>query len=302
MATRAVLLDSGSAPRALAREAAQLSAQWDEVIVAIDDAPGDLPPLPARWGAVRAQLAGQPRCWATPLVRTPGLPEPRDRCAALESRLGPIDLLMASAELLSVAGPLALNTKQLPSFESEPPEPQAPRSRALLVIRGQPFHLGHLALVERALLLRDELVLVVAAAERALLPDDPFSAGERLALVRAGLSSLLPRVWLVALPAPSWPAMALRQLAYLTPSFDLVVAHNPLLRALAEQQGLALAGLAQPLQIGGTRVSGSLLRQRLMEEGAGPWLDDFVPAASAALLRSWPGLAQRCALIAEAGR
>lgn len=302
MGTRAVLLSAGTAPQTIAREVARLATYWDEVIVAVEEAEPGLPPLATRWSAVRAALVPLASCWVTPLVGTPGLPRPSDRYAALEARLGRIDLLVAEPSLLEAAAPLGLNVQALTAPVTEPLPPIAAVRRALVVTRAQPFHRGHLALVERGLALRDEVVLVVAAAERALSARDPFTAGERLSLVRAGLGALSPRVWLAALPAPTWPAAALRQLHYWTPDFDLVVGHNPVLRALAEQHGLSVEGLGQPVQAGGLKLAARQVRARLCEEGAGAWLAAYLPAGTAKLLEQTPALAARCAQIHDAGR
>jgi len=304
MAGRVVLLSSCRAPRAIARELATLQGAHDELLVAIDDAadePGPLT-LPVRWAAVREQLVGVPGAWVTPLVRSPGLPRRIDQFAALRARLGKIALLLVdSAELAAMAMP-GVDVRLLPAHATEPSSDTSAGSRALVVMRAQPFHLGHLALVERALALSDEVVLVVAAAERSYAARDPFTAGERLAMVRAGLGSLLARVWLVALPAPAWPAMALTQLASIAPSFDLVVAHNPVLRALARQQDTPVTGLTEPLRVASARLSATAVRQRLVAQGAGAWLHEYLPAATAELLLSTPELAERCAMIGEAER
>jgi nicotinamide-nucleotide adenylyltransferase len=278
------------------------------VIVALDEGEGtsEEPGLPERWAAMRALLAAQSAAWVTPLVRTPGLVSEADRCAALMARLGPFDRLEFDSPTLR---PFLARVSEAAGFSMEfvasgvsgdPCPPPSDTSRALVVLRAQPFHRGHLALIQHAATLADEVVVVVAAAERALSTRDPFTAGERLALVRAGLESLCSRVWLVALPAPSWPAMALAQLAFVAPRYEVVVAHNPLLRGLAAQQGTPVAGLSRPLEVAGQRLSASRVRARLAEQGAGPWLDDYLPPGTAGLLQDSPSLAERCALIAAA--
>jgi cytidyltransferase-like protein len=311
---RALLLSACDAPGVwLTQHVSRLRQDHDEVVVAIDDANAatDAAPLPQRWAQVRSLLATEPKAWVTPLVRAVGLGSPSDQAAALAARLGEF------ANLQTDSGAWAQHARAL-GLEMQLLEPACPvpaerdarleparseafgrsTSRALVVTRAQPFHLGHLALVERALELADEVVVVIAAADRAFAARDPFSAGERLRLVRAGLGRLGDRVWLVALPAPVWPAMALKQLAFIAPHYDIVVGHNPVLRVLAAQEGKQLAGLEQLLAWQDRPLRASAIRQRLVETGAGDWLYEVAPEATARWLVHDPVLAKRCALIA----
>jgi cytidyltransferase-like protein len=260
---------------------------------------------------VRTLLAGEPKVWATPLVRAAGLLSLPDQAAALQARLGDFTTRHTdSAAWTHCAQTLGLEMELVESGDAPPAAAaigleatlqQACRrstTRALVVTRAQPFHRGHLALVERGLELADEVVLVIAAAERAFAPRDPFSAGERLQLVRAGLGPLNERVWLMALPAPVWPAMALKQLAFIGPDYGVVVAHNPVLRALAVQERKKLAGLEQLFAWQGLPLHASAIRHRLMETGVGEWLYEVAPPGTAELLIHDSALAERCALIA----
>jgi nicotinamide-nucleotide adenylyltransferase len=304
--TRAVLLSACRAVGpSLAQTVRELASQHAEVIVAIDDVADEsgAVELPRRWAEVRGLLAAQPSAWVTPLVRWPSSASRAEQSAALQVRLGAIQTLRTDSGWLPYVRALGLNVELLPDLTAAPARRASPAlgSRALVVLRAQPFHFGHLALIKRALTLADEVIVVVAAAERAFSARDPFTAGERLALLRAGLGSLRERVWLVALPAPAWPASALAQLAFVAPDYAMVVAHNPILRALAAQQGKTVTGLERPLEGGGERLSASMIRARLSREGAGTWLRDVLPPGTAELLAGTPSLAQRCATIAAAG-
>ena len=58
-------------------------------------------------------------------------------------------------------------------------------TRALFVGRFQPFHYGHLHAIEKILEECDELVLVVGSAQMSHEHDNPFTAGERIEMIRA---------------------------------------------------------------------------------------------------------------------
>ena len=59
--------------------------------------------------------------------------------------------------------------------------------RGLYVGRFQPFHLGHLDAIKYALKQADELVIVIGSAQYSHNANNPFTAGERLIMVRQAL-------------------------------------------------------------------------------------------------------------------
>ena len=60
-------------------------------------------------------------------------------------------------------------------------------TRGLFVGRFQPFHLGHLAAIKYVLKKVDELVIVIGSAQYSHRRNNPFTAGERLVMVRKAL-------------------------------------------------------------------------------------------------------------------
>ena len=60
-------------------------------------------------------------------------------------------------------------------------------NRGLYVGRFQPFHLGHLDAIKYALKEVDELVIVIGSAQYSHNVNNPFTAGERLVMVRQAL-------------------------------------------------------------------------------------------------------------------
>jgi nicotinamide-nucleotide adenylyltransferase len=173
--------------------------------------------------------------------------------------------------------------------------PPLATSRALVITRAQPFHHGHMALVEHGARIAGEVVIVVAAAEAAFTERNPFTAGERLQMVRAATSSLQVPVWIAALPSPVWAALAMAELQATVPAFDVVVGHNPALREMARVSGIRVDGIAP------TAVSATGIRARLASEGVGSWLDEVVPSGVSAVLSS-TSMRGRCAVLAQPER
>ncbi len=308
MTRRALVVSACRAPgAALAQKIATLAKQFDDVVVAVDDV--DEPqaaPLPARWHAARQAVAGVDNAWCTALPLSPTLPSRLERVAALPVWLGTFDHIVVDnhdvAAILRVAAgaaPRPFTVELAPRLGENGLPPATPPAlpRALVVTRAQPFHLGHLALVKRALEVAAEVVVVVGAAERSHEPRDPFTAGERLAMVQAGLGPFAARVWLQAVPTPSWPALALTTLWRLAPPVSCVVAHNRVLASMAADMGWAVHRLDGPVSVDGEPISGTALRARLAAAEAGndggAWLGARVPAGVAALLAARPNLGAR---------
>ncbi|NON63366.1 nicotinamide-nucleotide adenylyltransferase, partial [Acidianus sp. RZ1] len=53
--------------------------------------------------------------------------------------------------------------------------------------RFQPFHLGHLSVIKWALERVDELIILVGSAQESHTLNNPFTAGERIEMIRLSL-------------------------------------------------------------------------------------------------------------------
>jgi len=78
---------------------------------------------------------------------------------------------------------------------------------ALFVGRFQPFHHGHLHAIRKILEESDDLLIVVGSAQMSHEPDNPFTAGERLEMIRKALAaSDVPLEKYMLIPIPDAPA------------------------------------------------------------------------------------------------
>ncbi len=111
----------------------------------------------------------------------------------------------------------------------------------LYIGRFQPFHLGHLEAVRHILGKVDDLVIVVGSAQDSHTLENPFTAGERITMIRLALreAKVEPSRYTV-LPLPDaefhkvWVAHLLSQ----TPSFDKVFTNEPLTGRLLKEAGM----------------------------------------------------------------
>jgi nicotinamide-nucleotide adenylyltransferase len=110
----------------------------------------------------------------------------------------------------------------------------------LFVGRFQPFHYGHLHAIQTILRECDELVLVVGSAQMSHEPDNPFTAGERIEMIRAALNAKgVPPDRYLIMPIPDAPAhrVWVSAVESQTPRFDVVYSNQSLTRRLLIEAG-----------------------------------------------------------------
>jgi len=108
-------------------------------------------------------------------------------------------------------------------------------NRGLFVGRFQPFHLGHLSAIKDILKEVDELVIVIGGAQYSHNINNPFTAGERLVMIRKALEESgidYSRVWVVPVPDVHLHMMWVSAVEGYTPPFDVVYSNEPLTRRL----------------------------------------------------------------------
>ena len=106
--------------------------------------------------------------------------------------------------------------------------------------RFQPIHWGHVSVIKWALEQLDELIIVVGSAQESHTLSNPFTAGERIEMIRLALRDTkidLDRVMIVPLPDIYMNAVWVHYLAMFVPSFKYAVARNPLVVRLFKEAG-----------------------------------------------------------------
>jgi nicotinamide-nucleotide adenylyltransferase len=118
--------------------------------------------------------------------------------------------------------------------------------RGLFVGRFQPFHNGHLAAIRDVLGEVEELVIVIGSAQYSHSPDNPFTAGERLTMIKSALEEAkidLSRVWIVPVPDVHLHMMWVSALEGYAPRFDVVYSNEPLTRRLFMEANYKVKGI-----------------------------------------------------------
>jgi nicotinamide-nucleotide adenylyltransferase len=159
--------------------------------------------------------------------------------------------------------------------------------RGLFVGRFQPLHLGHLQAVKDVLKEVDELVIVIGSAQYSHNLDDPFTAGERLVMVRKALEEAgidYARVWVVPVPDVHLHMMWVSAVEGYAPKFDVVYSNEPLTRRLFMEAGYEV----KSIRFHKRRVySSTEIRERLLN---GESWEKLVPESVAEFIKEIDGV------------
>ena len=113
-------------------------------------------------------------------------------------------------------------------------------NRGLYVGRFQPFHLGHLGAVKVGLKEADELVIVIGSAQYSHNLNNPFTAGERLVMIRNAIHEAklsFSKLWIVPVPDVHLHMLWVSAVEGYTPKFTVCFSNEPLTKRLFSEAG-----------------------------------------------------------------
>lgn len=119
-------------------------------------------------------------------------------------------------------------------------------SRGLYIGRFQPFHRGHLHAIKHVLSKADEVVIVIGSAQYSHLLDNPFTAGERVTMVRKALdeANIFPsKYWIIPIRDMHVHMMWVAEVRGYTPKFEYVYSNEPLTRRLFVEAGFPVKSI-----------------------------------------------------------
>ena len=119
--------------------------------------------------------------------------------------------------------------------------------RGVFVGRFQPFHKGHLEVVKKIDKEVDEIVIIVGSSQYSHRLDNPFTAGERMTMIRKALEETgiqLQKIWIIPVPDVHQHALWVSQIVGYAPKFDVVYSNEPLTSRLFSEAGFKVKPLA----------------------------------------------------------
>jgi len=159
--------------------------------------------------------------------------------------------------------------------------------RGLFVGRFQPFHLGHLKAIKDVLKEVEELVIIIGSAQYSHNINNPFTAGERLIMVRRALEEAnidYSKIWIVPVPDVHLHMMWVSALEGYTPPFDVVYSNEPLTRRLFIEAGYKIKAIRFHER---KLYSSTEIRERMLKDES--W-EKLVPKSVAAFLKEIDGI------------
>ena len=157
----------------------------------------------------------------------------------------------------------------------------------LFIGRFQPFHKGHLATVRFALRKVDQLVIVVGSAQKSHEPKNPFTAGERIRMIKESLDSEkvdVGKILIIPIPDVDVHSLWTQQVDILVPKYDVVFANDPFTLMLFRERGIKT--IEAPL-VDRTNMQATEIRSRM---AMGRKWEILVPVAVARVVKEINGV------------
>ncbi len=158
--------------------------------------------------------------------------------------------------------------------------------RGCLIGRFQPFHNGHLQVVERISADVDELVIGIGSADASHTVKNPFTAGERLMMIRKTLEPYEITDYVVPIEDLNRNSVWVSHIQSMAPRFDVAYSNNPLVVRLFEEAEIEVR---QTEMFNREDLKGSEIRDGIIE---GEGWRECVPDAVAAVIDEIDGVSR----------
>jgi nicotinamide-nucleotide adenylyltransferase len=146
----------------------------------------------------------------------------------------------------------------------------------LFIGRFQPFHYGHLATVKYALGKVEHLYILVGSSQKSHEKNNPFTAGERIVMVRNALVEEkidASHYLIIPIPDASGHSVWTAFIDQVVPKYDVVLSNDRLTLQLFREKGVRT--IEPPLK-DRSEFSATEVRKRIVE--GGDWKELLPPA------------------------
>ncbi len=156
--------------------------------------------------------------------------------------------------------------------------------RGFYIGRFQPYHNGHQSVLRHIAGEVDEIIIGIGSAQLSHLPDNPFTAGERVLMITRALSSLGLPFYVIPIEDIQRNALWVAHVRSMTPPFDLCYSSNPLVMQLFKETGIRVQS---PEMYEREILSGTEIRRRMIK--GEPW-KNLVPMEVIQVLKEIDGV------------
>lgn len=143
---------------------------------------------------------------------------------------------------------------------------------AAMIGRFQPFHLGHLELVRQVLDENDEIVILMGSSQTNYTPKNPFTAGERVWMIRDTLIESkidMSKVYLINANDDENNAKWFSNIRSVSPPFNVLYTGNNFIRTLLKKEPVIIK---DPKLFNESLLKGSMIRKLILEDNV-KWQD-----------------------------
>jgi nicotinamide-nucleotide adenylyltransferase len=157
--------------------------------------------------------------------------------------------------------------------------------KALFIGRFQPFHKGHLKVIQDILKKYDEIIIGIGSSQYNHLLDNPFSEEERKKMIQETFKKKnLTNYEIIAIPdihdPPNWVSHVLS----FVKDFDVIISNNALTIKLFSDKGFTVVK-TPPFEK--EKYSGEVIRKRMIN---GLKWEDLVPEPVADIIKDFNGV------------
>jgi nicotinamide-nucleotide adenylyltransferase len=136
-------------------------------------------------------------------------------------------------------------------------------SRAFIVGRFQPFHLGHLEVIQEILKEHESVIIGIGSAQYSHTLQNPFTAGERHLMISNTLESRkIFNFYIIPIEDVNSNPLWVAHVESLTPRFSSVYTNNPLVKRLfyEKKYNVKSMELINRVEWSGTRIRDRMIR------------------------------------------
>jgi nicotinamide-nucleotide adenylyltransferase len=157
--------------------------------------------------------------------------------------------------------------------------------KALFIGRFQPFHKGHLKIVEDIVSKYDEIIIGIGSSQYYNKIENPYSDAERREMIETTLKSVkITNFEIISIPdihdSPNWVSHVLS----IINNFDVVISNNPLTLKLFSEQGFKVIKTPEYEK---DKYSGKKIRSKMIN---GLDWEDLVPDPVSKIVKKIDGV------------
>jgi nicotinamide-nucleotide adenylyltransferase len=158
--------------------------------------------------------------------------------------------------------------------------------RGTLIGRFQPVHKGHIYVIKEIQKEVDEIIICIGSAQKSHSLENPFTAGERVMMLKKSLyeNGITKNYYILPVPDVENNSVWVSYIKSLSPPFSKVYSGNTLVKRLFKEQGIEVE---TPPMYNRQEFSGTEIRRRMLE--GEPW-EEFVPGGVVEVVKEVSGI------------